>query len=125
MIKDIVTTDSIAKPVGPFSAAVHAGGLLFFSGQVAQDPETGKLINGDFSAQTERVFKNIGLLLAAAGKDFSHVVKVTVFLTRMTDFPQMNEIYGRYFDKPYPARTSVAVTTLPLGAEIELDVVAQ
>jgi 2-iminobutanoate/2-iminopropanoate deaminase len=125
MIKGIVTTDSIAKPVGPFSTAVRAGGLLFLSGQVAQDPETGKLIDGDPGVQTERVFKNVELLLAAAGKDLSQVIKVAVFFTRMTDFQQMNEIYGRHFDRPYPARTTVAVTTLPSGAEIELDTVAE
>jgi 2-iminobutanoate/2-iminopropanoate deaminase len=125
MTRTIVTTSNIAAPVGPFSAAVVGGPFLFLSGQVAQDPDTGKLIVGGVGAQTERIFQNVASLLAAANKDLSNVVKVTVFLTGIADFPEINEVYGRYFEKPFPARTTVAVTALPLGANVELDIVAQ
>jgi 2-iminobutanoate/2-iminopropanoate deaminase len=118
-------TDKIAAPVGPFSAAVSIGNLLYLSGQVAQDPSTGKLIGGDVAAQTERIFQSAELLLEAAGKSLADVVKVTVFLTDIANFPAMNDVYGRYFEKPYPARTSVAVVALPLGAQAELDIIAQ
>ena len=102
-----------------------AGPFVFLSGQVAQDPDTGKLIAGGVGVQAERIFQNVALLLAAADKDLSNVVKVTVFLTDIASFSEINEIYGRYFDRPYPARTTVAVSALPLGANIELDIVAQ
>jgi len=125
MTRTAVTTNKIAPPVGPFSPAVIGGPLLYLSGQVAQDPETGKLIIGGVGPQTERIFQNVVSLLAAADKDLSNVVKVTVFLTDIAAFSEMNEIYGRYFEKPYPARTTVAVTALPLGANVELDIIAQ
>ena len=125
MTRDVISTNKIAPPVGPFSAAVIAGEFLFLSGQVAQDPTTGKLVVGDVAAQTERVFENVSLLLEAADKTLAEVMKVTVFLTNMADFSAMNEVYGRYFDKPYPARTTVAVAALPLGALVELDIVVR
>lgn len=124
MSRNVISTNKLAPAVGPFSAAVAAGDLLFLSGQVAQDPATGKLIAGDVAAQTERVFENAVLLLEAAGKSLSDVMKVTVFLTNMAEFSIMNEVYGRYFEKPYPARTTVAVVALPLGALVELDIIA-
>lgn len=125
MTRTAITTEKIAPAVGPFSAAVVASPFMFLSGQVAQDPDTGKLIAGGVGVQAERIFQNVALLLAAAGKDFSNVVKVTVFLTDILSFSEINEIYGRYFERPYPARTTVAVSALPLGANIELDIVAQ
>jgi 2-iminobutanoate/2-iminopropanoate deaminase len=125
MSRNAISTNRIAPVVGPFSAAITAGDLLFLSGQVAQDPATGKLIAADVATQTERIFENAVLLLEAAGKNLSDVMKVTVFLTNMAEFSAMNEVYGRYFDKPYPARTTVAVVALPLGAFVELDIIAR
>jgi 2-iminobutanoate/2-iminopropanoate deaminase len=109
-------TNEIAQPVGPFSVAVTTGQVLYLSGLAAQDPGSGKLIPGGITEQTEQIFKNDAAILRAAGKDLSHVVKVTVFLTDIGEFAKINEIYGRHFDKPYPARTTVAVVALPLGA---------
>ena len=117
-------TNEIAQPVGPFSAAVTTGQFLYLSGQVAQDPSSGKLVAGGVAEQTEQIFKNAAAILRAAGKDLSHVVKVTVFLTDIAEFAKINEIYGKYFDKPYPARTTVAVVALPLGAQVEFDIIA-
>ena len=124
MTRNDVVTNEIAQPVGPFSAAVSTEHFLYLSGQVAQDPSTGKLVSGGIAEQTEQIFKNAAAILRAAGKDFSHVVKVTVFLTDISEFSKINEIYARFFDKPYPARTTVAVVALPLGAQIEFDIVA-
>jgi 2-iminobutanoate/2-iminopropanoate deaminase len=125
MARLAITTDKIAKPVGPFSSAVRAGDTLYLSGQVAQDPATGKLIAGDVAAQTERIFRNIEAVLHAAKLSLEHVIKVTVYLTDMKDFAAMNEVYGRQFSAPHPARTTVAAAALPLGAMVELEVIAQ
>lgn len=124
MTREALTSTAIAPPVGPFSQAVRAGGLIFLSGQVAQVPTTGKLIAGDVTAQTEQIFKNLHAVLRAAGKTFADVVRVGVFLADMKDFAQMNAVYGRQFDAPYPARTTVAVSALPLGAAVEIELVA-
>ena len=125
MARDSITTDKIAVPVGPFSAAIRAGEFLFLSGQIAQEPTTGRLVTGDAAAQTEQIFRNIRALLQAAGKTLADIVKVTVFLTDMGEFQALNAVYGRQFEQPYPARTTVAVAALPLGAAVELDVVAR
>src|SRR6202035_2068303 len=119
------TTDRIAVPVGPFSPAVRAGEFVYLSGQVAQDATTGRLIAGDVAVQTEQIFKNLEAVLRAAGKTFADVVKVSVYLTDMADFAAMNVVYGRHFEAPYPARTTVAVASLPLGATVEIDIVAR
>jgi 2-iminobutanoate/2-iminopropanoate deaminase len=123
--RQAVTTDKIAKPVGPFSPAIRAGDMLYLSGQVAQDPATGQLIAGDVAAQTERIFRNIEAVLHAAQLNLDHVIKVNVYLTDMKDFAAMNEVYARQFSAPHPARTTVAVAALPLGAKVELEVVAR
>ena len=125
MRREIVTTDRIAPSVGPFSAAVRAGDLLFLSGQVALDPATGKLVDGDIGAQTEQIFVNISAVLEAAGKSFDDVMKTTVYLADMKDFGAMNTVYARYFQTPYPARTTIRVAGLPLGAAVEIEVVAR
>ena len=125
MSRTAISTEKIAAAVGPFSSAISTSHLLFLSGQVAQDPGTGKLIAGDVASQTERIFENASLLLEAAGKSLADVVKVTVYLTDIAKFPAMNDVYGRFFDRPYPARTTVAVVALPLGAQVELDIIAQ
>ena len=124
MAKGVITTSKIAPPVGPFSPAVTAGGLLYLSGQVAQDPASGKLISGDTAQQTEQILRNTGAVLQAAGKGFADVLKVGVFLTEMGDFQAMNAVYGKYFETPYPARTTVGVAALPLGARVEMDFIA-
>ena len=124
MTRNEIVTNEIAPPVGPFSAAVTTGSLLYLSGQVAQDPISGKLVAGGVVEQAEQIFKNVAAILRAAGKDLSHIVKVTVFLTDIAEFPKINEIYGKHFAKPYPARTTVAVVALPLGALVEFDIIA-
>lgn len=123
MPREAYTTDKIAAPVGPFSPGVRAGEFVYISGQVAQDPGTGRLVAGDVGVQTEQIFRNLGPLLHSAGKTFSDVVKASVFLTDMRDFPAMNAVYGRHFEAPYPARTTVGVAALPLGAAVEIDLV--
>ena len=125
MRREIITTDRIAPSVGPFSAAVRAGDLLFLSGQVALDPATGKLVTGDIGAQTEQIFANISAVLEAAGKSFDDVMKTTVYLADMKNFGAINTVYARYFQTPYPARTTIQVAGLPLGAAVEIEVVAR
>ncbi|BAV50922.1 endoribonuclease L-PSP [Mesorhizobium loti] len=125
MRRETITTDRIAPPVGPFSAAVRAGDLLFLSGQVALDPATRKLVAGDIGAQTEQIFANISSVLEAAGKSFDDVMKANVYLTDMKEFGAMNTVYARYFRTPYPARTTIQVAGLPLGAAVEIEVVAR
>ena len=125
MARNSITTTAIALPVGPFSPAVRAGEFLYLSGQVAQDPTTGQLTEGDVTAQTEQIFRNLAAVLGAAGKSFADVIRVGVFLIDMQDYPAMNLVYTRHFDAPYPARTAVAVAALPLGAAVEIDLVAR
>jgi 2-iminobutanoate/2-iminopropanoate deaminase len=123
MTRDATTSDKLPVPVGPFSLAVRGGGLLFLSGQVAQDPATGKLIDGDAARQTDQILRNLATALKAVGKDLGDVLRVGVYLVDMSDFAAMNAVYGRYFTEPYPARTAVGVAALPLGAAVEMDVV--
>jgi 2-iminobutanoate/2-iminopropanoate deaminase len=123
-MKDIVTTDRGPKPIGPYSQAIKTNGFLFMSGQVALDPKTGELTGNDIRQQTERVMENIKGILEAAGSNLHHVVKTTVFLKDMNDFPAMNEVYGRYFSAAPPARSTVQVARLPKDALVEIEVVA-
>lgn len=125
MPREPIPCQETAQPVGPFSPAVRAGEFVFLSGQVGQDPVTGKLIPGDVSAQAEQIFRNLGAVLRAAGKTFADVARVGVYLTNMADFAALNAVYGRHFEAPYPARTTIAVAALPLGASVEIDVVAR
>ena len=125
MERSAVTTDRIAPPVGPFSPAIRVGDTVYLSGQVAQDPATGRLIDADATRQTEQILTNIEAVLQAAGLSVQDVVKVGVFLTDMGDFQAMNAVYARWFEAPYPARTTVAVAALPLGALVEIDLVAR
>ena len=111
--------------VGPYSHAAAGGGLLYLSGQTPIDPANGRLVDGDVGVQTERVFANLAAVLRAAGLSFDDVVKVNVYLTDMADFAAMNEVYARTFAQPYPARTTVAVAGLPLGARVEIEAVAE
>jgi 2-iminobutanoate/2-iminopropanoate deaminase len=124
-MKTIIHTDDAPKAVGPYSQAVRTGNLLFTAGQVALNPATGKMVEGDIAAQAEQVMKNLRAVLAAAGTSFDHVVKTTVFLADMADYAGMNEVYGRYIGNNPPARSAFAVRGLPLGAKVEIEMVAE
>lgn len=123
-IRDVISTKEAPGAIGPFSQAIRAGGLVFVSGQVGMDPATGRLIDGDTAAQTERVLRNVSAVLAAAGTGLDRVVRAGVFLADLNDFAAMNAVYGRFFPVDPPARTTVEVSRLPLGAAVEIDVVA-
>lgn len=125
MPREVIVSPETAPAAGPFAAAVRAGELLFVSGQVGQEPTTGKLVASDLTAQAEQVFVNIRAVLRAAGKTLDDVVRVGVYLCDMNDFAKMNAVYARQFAAPYPARTTIAVAALPLGACIEIDLVAR
>ena len=123
-MRQAVSAPNAAKPIGPYSPAIRAGNLLFLSGQVGFDPSSGALVDGDISAQTDQVMRNIGALLKAAGSDFAHVVRTTVFLADLAEFAKMNEVYARYVVDPPPARSTVQVARLPRDARVEIDVIA-
>jgi 2-iminobutanoate/2-iminopropanoate deaminase len=116
-------SDKLSPPVGPFSPAIRSGDFIFFSGQVGQDPTTGTLAAGGVEAEARQLFSNLATLLEAAGKSFADVVKANVFLTRMEDFAVVNAIYAKQFEPPFPARTTVTVAALPLGAAIEIELI--
>ena len=126
MPRKSIQTDRAPKAIGPYSQAIQvdAGKVTFLSGQIPLDPRTGEIIAGDVAAQTERVMENLKAVLAAAGLDFSHVVRCTIFLIDLADFARMNEVYGRYFQGPPPARSTVQVAGLPRGALLEIDAIA-
>jgi 2-iminobutanoate/2-iminopropanoate deaminase len=119
-----VSTPDAPAPIGPYSQGLISGGLLFCSGQIALDPGTGELIEGGVEAQTERVLENLVAVLAAAKMGLENVVKTTVYLADMDDFPAMNEVYARYLGERAPARTTIQAGALPKGARVEIDVVA-
>ena len=119
-----VSSTEAPQPIGPYSQGVISGGLLFCSGQIALDPETGELVQGDVAAQTERVLLNLIAVLREAKMGPENVVKATVYLADMADFPKMNEVYGKRFPAPYPARATVQVSALPKGAAVEIEAVA-
>ncbi len=124
MPKKHVATKHAPTPIGPYSQGVIAGGLLFVSGQIPIDPATDKLIQGDIKVQTEQVLKNILAVLKEAKMGPENVVKASVFLADLADFPEMNEVYGRYLGKEPPARSTIQAAALPKGARIEIDVIA-
>ncbi len=125
MTKTAVTAPELTPPVGPFSQAIAVGGFLYCSGQVGQDPATGKVVEGGIEAETERIFQNLAAVLKAAGTSFDHVACARVFLTNMSDYAAMNGIYAKYFRPPFPARTAIGVAALPLGARVEIDLVVK
>ncbi len=124
MNKKVVQTEKAPKAIGPYSQAIRTDGMVYTAGQIALDPVTGELVAGGVEEQTRQVFKNLQNVLEAAGSSFGHVVKTTVFLKDMNDFPKMNAIYAEYFGENPPARSTVAVAGLPKGGLIEIEVVA-
>ncbi len=124
MPKHAIASQKAPKAIGPYSAALRAGQLLFVSGQVPLDPDTGMMIDGDIGTQTRQVLQNIGALLEAAGLSLQHVVRTTVFLADMNDFAAMNEAYRTAFVEPYPARSTIQAARLPRDARVEIDVIA-
>jgi 2-iminobutanoate/2-iminopropanoate deaminase len=123
-LKDVIATDKGPQAIGPYSQAVRANGFIFISGQVAFDPATGQLVEGDVSKQTARVLENLKAITEAAGSSLDKAVKTTVFLKDMNDFAAMNETYARYFGHNPPARSTVEVSRLPRDVRVEIDLIA-
>lgn len=121
---DIIATNEAPKAIGPYSQAIRAGNVIYTSGQIALDPATGNLVEGDFAAQARRVFENLRAVLAAAGAGFSNVAKATVYLTDLANFATLNEIYASYFGDTKPARSTIGVSQLPKGGLVEIDLIA-
>jgi 2-iminobutanoate/2-iminopropanoate deaminase len=124
MTREAVQTENAPKAIGPYQQAIKANGFIYTAGQIPIDPKTTNLVEGDISAQTRQVLENLKAVLEAGGSALDRVVKATVFLKNMTDFAAMNEVYVQYFGSAKPARSTVAVTELPRGALIEIDLVA-
>ena len=123
MAKRAITTPK-GKVIGPYSLAIESGDYLFISGQTPLDAATGKLVEGDISAQARQSLENLKAILDAAGLTFGHAVKTTIFLTSMADFAAVNEVYKTYVSEPYPARSTIAVAGLPMGAQVEIEMTA-
>jgi 2-iminobutanoate/2-iminopropanoate deaminase len=123
-MKQPIATKSAPAAIGPYSQAVRAGGFVFLSGQIPLDPASGQIVEGDIAAQTERVMKNLGAVLEAAGCTFESVVRTTIYLTNLGDFQVVNEIYGKHFQGVAPARATVQVAALPRGSKVEIDAIA-
>lgn len=123
-MQQIVSTDKAPQAIGPYSQAVVWNGLAYLSGQIPLDPSTGQLIEGEVAAQTERVIENLKAVLEAAGSSLGRVLKTTVYLKSMDDFPKMNEVYGRYFSENPPARATVEAARLPRDVRVEIDCIA-
>ena len=124
MNKEIVTTENAPGAIGPYSQALKAGGMVFCSGQIPIDPQTGEFVSDVIGAQTEQVLRNLSEVLQAAGTSLDNVVKTTVFLADMDDFAEMNEVYGRFFSENKPARATVQAARLPRDAKVEIDCIA-
>ncbi len=122
-MKEIISTDKGPKAIGPYSQAIRANGFIFTAGQVAFDPATGQIVEGDVAAQTVRVLENLKAIVAAAGSSLDHAVKATVYLKDMSDFSAMNEVYARYFAKNPPARSTVEAARLPRDVRVEIDLI--
>ncbi len=122
-IRPVSSKDAPAA-IGPYSQAIQAGRIVFLSGQIPLDPATGQMVDGDVSVQTERVMQNLRAVLAAAGRTMKDVVRTTVYLVDLGQFAAVNEVYGRHFEPPFPARATVQVAALPRGAQVEIDAIA-
>ena len=123
-MREVISTSDAPKAIGPYSQGVRADGLVFTAGQVAFDPKTQQIVDGDISAQTERVMQNLSAILAAAGCGMRDVIRSTVFLKNMDDFAAMNAVYTKYFSTAPPARSTVEVSRLPKNALVEIDMIA-
>ena len=123
MSKNIINTDKAPQAIGTYSQAVRHQGLVFISGQIPLDPESMEIVPGGIEAQIMRVFENLSAVCTAAGGSLDDIVKLTIFLTDMGDFPQVNTIMGQYFSEPYPARAAVQVSALPKGVSVEMDAI--
>ena len=123
-MKKIISTSEAPAAIGPYSQAVRSGNFLFCSGQIPLDPKSGQIVSGDIATQTRRVLDNIGAVLKAEGLTFENIVKTTIFLTDLADFQTVNEIYGSYFKQQPPARSTVQVSALPKGANVEIEIIA-
>ncbi len=124
MNKEIVATNEAPQAIGPYSQAVKAGGFLFISGQIPPDPKTGAVVGNTIELQTEQVMKNLIAILACQKLGLEHVVKTTVFITQMSEFPRFNEVYATFIKAPYPARATVEVSKLPKGVFVEIEAIA-
>ncbi|MFY9753004.1 MAG: RidA family protein [Candidatus Acidiferrales bacterium] len=122
-MKDVIATDRGPKAIGPYSQAIRSGGFIFTAGQVAFDPATSQIVEGDVAVQTARVLENLKAIVEAGGSSLDHAVKATVFLKDMGDFAAMNEVYARYFQKSPPARSTVEVSRLPRDVRVEIDLI--
>ncbi|HEV3158169.1 MAG TPA: RidA family protein [Candidatus Baltobacteraceae bacterium] len=121
----VISTQEAPKPIGPYSQSIRAGGFLFCSGQIPLDPASGTLVEGTVAVQTERVMDNIAAILKAADISFDDVVKTTIYLIDLGDFAEVNAVYARYLGKTQPARSTVGIAELPLGARVEIEVTAR
>jgi reactive intermediate/imine deaminase len=124
MARTIIHSTEAPAAIGPYSQAVRVGDTVYLSGQTPLDPATGKLVEGDISAQARQVFRNLGAVLAAADAGFAQVARVGIYLTDLGNFAAVNEVMKQYFVEPYPARSTIGVAALPLGAAVEIDLVA-
>ena len=123
MSRTIIHTDQAPKAIGPYSQAVRAGNTVYFSGQIPLDPATGNLVQGDIALQTRRVFDNLKAVAEAAGSSLSAIVRVGIYVTDLANFATVNAVMAEYFQAPYPARSTIQVSALPKGAEVEVDAV--
>jgi len=123
-MKQVINTSTAPAAIGPYSQAILVGNLVYTSGQIPIDPATGSFIEGGIKAQTHQSLNNVQAILSEAGLSMSNVIKTTVFMADMNDFAAMNEVYAEFFTEPYPARSAVAVKTLPKGALVEIEVIA-
>ena len=123
MSKQVVSTTAAPAAIGPYSQAIACGGTVYLSGQIALDPASGQLVEGGFAAQVNRAFENLAAVATAGGGSLAHCVKLTLYLTDLALFAQVNEIMQRHFAQPYPARSTVGVSALPRGAQFEVDAV--
>ena len=123
-MKKVISTPNAPAAIGPYSQAIKTGNVLYTSGQLGIDPKTGDFVSGGIKEQTEQVFQNLIAVLEAGGATLNQVVKTLVFLSDMADFAAMNEIYSKYFNEPFPARSAVAVKTLPKNGLVEIEVIA-
>ena len=124
MSKQIIQTDNAPSPIGPYSQAILANNTLYISGQIALVPASSELANKDIQEETHQVMQNIRAILAAAAMDFSHIVKTTIFLSDMSFFAEVNQVYGKYFENDFPARETVAVKGLPKNVNVEISMIA-